>query len=112
MFQHAVLRVEVGSWFDMSGTSPLAYWRRSWSQEAAAECLALPGLEQCIGRSFPQHLHFLAVTQYIHCPQEAPYLVSENPIHLSRKVSDSVLFKMWQYTLQCIHGHDIIKILL
>lgn len=64
----------------------LTYWRRTWSQEAVVECLVPPVLEQNIGHPFRLYLHSSALAQYIHCPQETPYIVFENPILLTRKV--------------------------
>lgn len=52
MFQHAALGFAMDSWYDRSGTFPLAYCRRTWSQEAVVACLVPPVSEQYIGHPF------------------------------------------------------------
>lgn len=58
------------SWCDKSGTLPLAYWKMTWSQEAVAECLVPPILEQYIGHPFRLHLQSSVLALCIHSPQE------------------------------------------
>ncbi len=86
MFQHAVQGFVMDSWCDRSGTLPLAYWRRTLSQEAVVGCLVPPVFEQCKGHPFRLYLQSSALAQYIHCRQETPYWVFLNPILLTRKV--------------------------